>query len=119
ARAPLAAKRADRTHRMTLTGDMASYSWTIDQRTWDNHQPLMVKRGERVEWEITNATMMAHPMHLHGHHFQVIAINGRALAGARRDTIHVPPQATVKVAFDANNPGRWLVHCHNALHMAT
>ncbi len=119
ARAALAPKPADRTHRMTLTGDMASYSWTIDQRTWDNHVPLVAKQGERVEWEIVNATMMAHPMHLHGHHFQVIAIDGQPLAGALRDTIHVPPRATVRVAFDADNPGRWLIHCHNALHMVT
>jgi FtsP/CotA-like multicopper oxidase with cupredoxin domain len=119
ARSPLAVKRADRTYRTTLTGDMASYSWTIDNRSWEDHQPLMVRQGQRVAWEIVNGTMMAHPMHLHGHHFQVIAINGQALPGALRDTIHVPPHATVKVAFDADNPGRWLIHCHNALHMAT
>jgi FtsP/CotA-like multicopper oxidase with cupredoxin domain len=117
--APLAPRPADRTQRMTLTGDMASYSWTIDNRTWDDHVPLVARRGERVEWEIANSTMMAHPMHLHGHHFQVIAIDGQALRGALRDTIHVPPRTTVRVAFDADNPGRWLIHCHNALHMVT
>jgi FtsP/CotA-like multicopper oxidase with cupredoxin domain len=118
ARMPLAAKPAARTHRTTLTGDMASYSWTIDGHGWEDRQPLMVRQGERVVWEIVNTTTMAHPMHLHGHHFQVIAINGQAFAGALRDTVHVPPGVSVKVAFDADNPGRWLIHCHNALHMA-
>jgi FtsP/CotA-like multicopper oxidase with cupredoxin domain len=119
AREPLTPKPADRTHRMTLTGDMASYSWTIDNRTWDDHVPLVARAGERVEWEIVNSTMMSHPIHLHGHHFQVIAIEGQPLRGALRDTIHVPPRASVRVAFDADNPGRWLIHCHNALHMVT
>ena len=65
-----------------------------------------------------NGTMMAHPMHLHGHSFQVTEINGRALAGAIRDTVLVPPRTTVKVIFDADNPGLWAYHCHNLYHMA-
>jgi FtsP/CotA-like multicopper oxidase with cupredoxin domain len=62
--------------------------------------------------------MMSHPMHLHGHVFQIVEINGKAIAGAVRDTILVPPKATVKVAFDADNPGLWAFHCHNLYHMA-
>jgi FtsP/CotA-like multicopper oxidase with cupredoxin domain len=65
-----------------------------------------------------NHSMMAHPMHLHGHHFQVVGINGRRLSGAMRDTVLVPPMGTVVVEFDADNPGRWLYHCHNLYHMA-
>lgn len=49
--------------------------------------------------------MMSHPMYLHGHHFQVTAINGAKLAGAVRDTVLVPPGASMTIAFDANNPG--------------
>jgi hypothetical protein len=51
--------------------------------------------------------MMAHPMHLHGHAFQVVAINGNPLAGAVRDTVLVPPMGSVTIAFDTDNPGRW------------
>jgi FtsP/CotA-like multicopper oxidase with cupredoxin domain len=58
-------------------------------------------------------------MHLHGHHFQVIAINGIAFAGALRDTVLVPARGSVRIAFDADNPGRWLFHCHNVYHMAS
>lgn len=65
-----------------------------------------------------NTTMMSHPMHLHGHAFQVVALNGHAFAGAMRDTVLVPPMAKVAVAFDADNPGQWLLHCHNTYHMA-
>jgi len=63
--------------------------------------------------------MMAHPMHLHGHHFQVVAIDGTPVSGAVRDTVLVPVNGTVTLAFDAENPGRWLFHCHNLYHMAT
>ena len=79
---------------------------------------MTVASGERVELVMRNVTMMAHPMHLHGHSFQVTEINGRAASGAVRDTILVPPKATVKVVFDADNPGLWAFHCHNLYHMA-
>jgi FtsP/CotA-like multicopper oxidase with cupredoxin domain len=68
--------------------------------------PVTVAKGERVELAMRNVTMMAHPMHLHGHSFQVSEING-----AMRDSITI-----VKVIF-ANNPGLWAFHCHNLYHM--
>ena len=61
---------------------------------------------------------MAHPRHLHGHHFPVVVLNGQPLQGAVRDTVLVPVNGTVTVAFDADSPGRWLLHCHNLFHMA-
>jgi FtsP/CotA-like multicopper oxidase with cupredoxin domain len=66
-----------------------------------------------------NHSMTAHPMHLHGHHFQVIGINGRELPGALRDTLHVPPMTSVTIAFDADHPGKWAFHCHHLYHMAS
>jgi FtsP/CotA-like multicopper oxidase with cupredoxin domain len=64
--------------------------------------------------------MMAHPIHLHGHAFQVIAIDGRPFQGAVRDTVLVMPRSgRVRIAFDADNPGRWAFHCHNLYHMQT
>jgi FtsP/CotA-like multicopper oxidase with cupredoxin domain len=81
---------------------------------------LMVKRGQRVELELLNHSIMPHPMHLHGHAFQVIAINGRPLRGGVRDTVLVEPMmGGVRIAFDAGNPGRWAFHCHNLYHMMT
>ncbi|BAI71742.1 multicopper oxidase [Azospirillum sp. B510] len=116
---PLATRAADLTRRMRLTGSMAPYVWSLDGRTFGAHQPLVVRQGQRVELTFENASMMAHPMHLHGHHFQVVAIDGRPLVGAVRDTVLVPMMGSVTVAFDADNPGRWPLHCHNLLHMAT
>ncbi len=118
AQAPLGNRPIDRVHRVVLAGSMAAYDWTINGKTWKNHDPLLVKQGERVALDIFNHSMMAHPMHLHGHHFQVLAINGHPLSGAMRDTVLVPPMALMRIAFDANNPGRWLFHCHNLYHMA-
>jgi FtsP/CotA-like multicopper oxidase with cupredoxin domain len=59
--------------------------------------------------------MMAHPIHLHGHAFQVVAIDDRPIQGAVRDTVLVTPMGSVRIAFDANNPGRWAFHCHQPL----
>jgi FtsP/CotA-like multicopper oxidase with cupredoxin domain len=79
--------------------------------------PVTVAKRERVELVMRNVTIMAHPMHLHGHSFQVSEIAGQRLSGAMRNSILVPPKTTVKVVFDANNPGLWAFHCHNLFHM--
>ena len=116
---PLAPRPPEVTHRIALTGTMHSYVWSINGHTWADHEPLRVSKGQRVVLEMVNRSTMAHPMHLHGHHFQVVALNGRRLSGAMRDTVLVPVRGAVTVAFDADNPGRWLLHCHNLFHMAT
>ena len=66
-----------------------------------------------------NLSMMTHPMHLHGHHFQVTEVNGRPVQGALRDTVAVPPMASVTIAFDATNLGIWAFHCHHLYHMVS
>ena len=109
----LAAIPTDRKELVEIGGTMQGYSWTLNGKTWGNHQPISVRKGERVELTLRNASMMGHPMHLHGHHFQVVAIDGRRLAGAKRDTVWVPPMREVTVAFDATNPGTWAFHCHH------
>lgn len=106
-------------HRVRLTGSMMPYRWTIDDLSWADRRPLTVAAGQRAVLDIVNETGMAHPMHLHGHHFQVVAIDGRPVRGAIRDTAYVMPRGSITVAFDADNPGRWLFHCHNLYHMAT
>ncbi len=113
----LAARPADRTIDVALTGGGADYAWGLNGRRFGEHEPLMLSAGERVHLVLRNETTMAHPMHLHGHHFQVVAIDGTALSGALRDTVLVPIDGTVTVAFDADNPGRWALHCHNLYHM--
>lgn len=61
-----------------------------------------------------NTTMMWHPMHLHGHTFQVVNRDGSP--GARKDTVIVLPRQNLRVAFLADNPGTWMMHCHNTYH---
>jgi FtsP/CotA-like multicopper oxidase with cupredoxin domain len=117
--APLAPRAPDVTHRVILAGAMAPYAWSLNGEYWPEVTPLMIAKGQRVLIEMVNHTMMAHPMHLHGHAFQVVAINGAPLAGAVRDTVLVPPMGSVTIAFDADNPGRWAFHCHNLYHMMT
>jgi FtsP/CotA-like multicopper oxidase with cupredoxin domain len=63
--------------------------------------------------------MMGHPMHLHGHHFQVVEADGRRFSGPVRDTVQVPPMGRVTVAFDAGEAARWMFHCHHMPHLAT
>lgn len=116
---PLAPRRPGVVHRIALTGTMTLYVWSIDDRTWRDHQPLVVSHGQRVEVTMVNRSRMAHPMHLHGHHFQVTALGDTRISGALRDTVLVPVNGSVTIAFDADNPGHWLFHCHNLFHMAT
>ena len=116
---PLAPRPADIVHEVALTGTMMPYRWSLNGRTWADHQPLTVSTGQRVALDLVNRSQMAHPMHLHGHHFQVVALDGQNMAGAMRDTVLVPVNGRVRVAFDADNPGRWLFHCHNLYHMVS
>lgn len=118
-RAPvsLADKPIARTLPCALGGNMAAYSWTINGAAYPNRNALEVKNGERAAIVFTNDTMMPHPMHLHGHDFQVIEIDGEKVAGAMRDTLVVPPKSHLTIAFDANNPGLWAFHCHLLYHM--
>jgi FtsP/CotA-like multicopper oxidase with cupredoxin domain len=116
---PLPARPADLVHQIRLTGNMQRYAWALDGQYWPEIAPLMLKKGQRIEIELVNETGMAHPMHLHGHTFQVTALDRRPIAGAVRDTVMVPASGTVRVAFDADNPGRWAFHCHNLYHLAT
>ncbi|MGH6959433.1 MAG: multicopper oxidase family protein, partial [Dongiaceae bacterium] len=115
---PLAAKPAGRRLLLELNGSMMPFVWTLNGAQFGAHTPLAIAAGERVHVEMLNATDMAHPMHLHGHVFQVVAIDGAPLRGALRDTVLVPVGGRITIAFDADNPGHWALHCHNLYHMA-
>ncbi len=102
----------------TLGGNMMDYTWTINGVAHVVDKGIMsIKRGDTGRMRMKNATMMFHPMHLHGHTFQVRAVNGVPMArGPRKDTVIVRPMETVDVDFVADNPGSWMFHCHNAYH---
>ncbi|RGE19045.1 multicopper oxidase family protein [Leucobacter sp. wl10] len=110
----LPAKRADRTIALELNGSMEKYDWAINGTRLDLDDPLRdvlaISEGERVALTITNSTTMWHPMHLHGHTYQ------HPDGGPRKDTSIVLPGQALRLEFDADNPGRWLTHCHNLYH---
>jgi FtsP/CotA-like multicopper oxidase with cupredoxin domain len=110
----LTAKAPDVTHTVELTGGMGSYNWSLNGIRFDMSDPaahpFTVHEGQRVRLRFTNRTTMWHPMHLHGHTFQL------GPSGPRKDTEIVLPGRTVTCDLDADNPGRWLLHCHNVYH---
>ncbi|TFD05596.1 MULTISPECIES: multicopper oxidase family protein [unclassified Cryobacterium] len=110
----LTATKPDRIHTMRLTGSMGKYDWSINGRRFDMKKPFAgafdIGLDERVQVKMVNDTSMWHPMHLHGHSFQL------SNNGARKDTVIVRPKETVTFEFDADNPGQWIAHCHNAYH---
>ncbi|MFD3826405.1 multicopper oxidase family protein [Streptomyces sp. NPDC058625] len=103
----------DRELSFRLTGNMKQFNWSLDGRPYSIEQRHPVREGERVRLTFTNATDMWHPMHLHGHTF---ALTGTDAAGARKDTALVLPHRKLVVDFNADNPGLWMLHCHNQYH---
>nr|WP_238390618.1 MULTISPECIES: multicopper oxidase family protein [unclassified Mycolicibacterium] len=100
---------------LRLAGPGPGYTWPINGKLYDPpNNGLNLTSGQRVRMRFINESMMFHPMHLHGHTYQVVRAGG---PGARKDTVLVPPKQTVEVDFDTDNPGRWIVHCHNDYHL--
>ena len=98
---PLPDHPIDRMLPATLGGNMATYVWTINEAAYPNRKSLDIRKGERVGIAFTISTNMGHPMHLHGHDFQVVEIDGEKISGA----------------FDADNAGIWPLHCHLLYHL--
>lgn len=108
--------RADVSLMARLSGGMMGYDWTINGQQYENRRPLEIAQGQSASLYFANTTTMWHPMHLHGHTFQVIKADGSP--GARKDTVIVAPRQNVEVAVLADNPGIWMLHCHNTYHQA-
>ena len=103
-------RQPDRTIRLELTGGMQRYDWAINGKPYDPRTIAAIRAGERVRIDYVNTTDMWHPMHLHGHTFAV------GSTGLRKDTAIVRPRQTLSTVFDADNPGIWMIHCHNIYH---
>ena len=82
---------------------------------------FMVRPGQAVRLHIVNRTDESHPIHLHGHVMTLLDRDGRPFEGSpiHQDTVLVGRQQTVDVAFLADNPGLWMLHCHVLMHAAT
>ena len=115
--AKLPQEPVNRTEMLMLSGGDKGYVWGLNGEP-DPVQPLFTMRqGERIAVMMHNMTGMAHPMHLHGHYFKVVALGDTVIDGAIRDVVLVPPMESVTIVFDADNPGSWPFHCHHAYHM--
>ncbi|RYL93441.1 multicopper oxidase family protein [Sporolactobacillus sp. THM7-4] len=114
-------QKYDVTYTMNLNAGMNNNGmiYTINGKTFPKTDPIKVKTGDRVKVRLVNRDHMNnHPMHLHGHFFQVLSKNGKPVTGSPiyKDTLNVKPGETYEVAFLADNPGNWLFHCHDLHH---
>lgn len=121
-RHPLVSGRIDVQAELTLGGGQrGDPKWTINGAVWPHTPKILVRSGDRVLVRFRNPTDMDHPMHLHGHVYHLVEINGQSLrAPLPKDTALVPANGgTSAWLFEATSPpGRWVLHCHNAIHLA-
>ena len=95
-------------------------AWAMNGIAGMPDEPLFAaKRGQSVRLTMVNDTRWPHAMHLHGHHFRILTRNGKPEPLTPwRDTVSLDPMQRVEVAFVADNPGKWLLHCHMLEHIA-
>ena len=110
--ARLPSKSPDRTASITLTANPTGYVHGIDGKSFPDSAPVVVREGERLRLRVVNNTMMFHPIHLHGHTFQLVGGGS-----PRKDTVNVLPMTAVEFDIAADNPGQWMLHCHNTYHL--
>lgn len=99
-----------------LTGNMERFMWSLDgEKLSERPEPYRFARGERVRLRLINDTMMTHPMHLHGHFFELV--NGHGSHQPLKHTVRVMPGGYVDLDLTADAPGDWAFHCHMLYHM--
>lgn len=103
-------REPSRTLDLILSGGMMTSAWTINGQAYPDAAPFDIRGGDVVLVRMVNQSMMPHPMHLHGHSFQV--------GNVTKDTVMVwPHMGQAAFEFVADNPGKWFFHCHNQYHM--
>lgn len=99
-----------------LTGNMERFMWSMDgEQLSENPEPYRFARNERARLRLINDTMMTHPMHLHGHFFEIV--NGQGANQPLKHTVKVMPGGFVDLDLTADAPGDWAFHCHLLYHM--
>ncbi|QNE05404.1 copper resistance system multicopper oxidase [Croceicoccus marinus] len=118
AKAPNPVRAPDRSLEIHLTGNMERYMWSFDGQKFSavSDDPIRFGFDERVRVTLVNNTMMAHPIHLHGHFFELV--NGADEAHQPlKHTLVVQPGGKATFDLTANEPGDWAFHCHLLYHM--
>ena len=99
-----------------LTGNMERFMWAFDGvKMSDTMEPFPFTEGERVRINLINDTMMGHPIHIHGHFFELVT--GHGDHAPRKHTVIVQPGGKVTWDFTADAVGDWAFHCHLLYHM--
>ncbi len=108
-----------------IAGTMA---FTFNGQAWPNVTPMALSPNDEVQVTLTNTSMMMmngemwHPIHLHGHRMRLLNAAGGVTSPPIKDTILIRPvgagASTQTVQFLADNPGRWVIHCHDVMHMS-
>jgi len=97
-------------------------SWTVNgvSATGHVHEPMLtIERGRTAIMSLRNETAWWHPIHVHGHSFRVISRNGKPTEHKEwQDTVLIAPRESAEIAFVADNPGDWMLHCHILEHQA-
>ncbi len=109
-------RAAERSLDIHLTGNMERFMWSFDGvKMSDYHEPIPFIEGERVRINLINDSMMSHPIHLHGHFFELVT--GKGDRSPRKHTVLVQPGGTASFDFTADAVGDWAFHCHLLYHM--
>jgi FtsP/CotA-like multicopper oxidase with cupredoxin domain len=98
---------------------MGSDLWTINRKVYPNTDPLVLRRGDRARVRFMNMSPEAHPMHLHGQSFAVVALEStRYREPIVKDVVDIGAHmGSAVIEFTAHNPGDWFFHCHKPMHM--
>jgi FtsP/CotA-like multicopper oxidase with cupredoxin domain len=121
--APLG-QRFDRTFELTITQKVGFLDgkpgrhWALNGKLYPRVPMFEVAKGDLARIDLVNDTSSIHPMHLHGHHVLVLSRNGKAVTPWYTDTLEMLPRERYSVAFEAANPGLWMLHCHELDHAA-
>ncbi|MBJ7498479.1 MAG: copper resistance system multicopper oxidase [Sphingopyxis sp.] len=109
-------RAASRSLDIHLTGNMERFMWSFDGvKMSDHHEPIPFTEGERVRINLINDSMMSHPIHLHGHFFELVT--GKGDRSPRKHTVLVQPGGTASFDLTADALGDWAFHCHLLYHM--
>ena len=103
--------------KFVLGGDMERYVWHLNGKAIHQDRTVEINEGDVVRFTFENQTMMHHPMHLHGHFFRVLGAQGER--APLKHTVDVAPHSTRTIEFLADEPGEWMLHCHNLYHLKT
>jgi len=91
--------------------------WMINGKSFPATEPVLLKQGLRHRLVFENRSTDDHPVHLHRHAFELVAVRGKATSGVLKDVVIVEAKSTVEADLIANNPGDTLFHCHQQDHM--